>query len=159
MPIDTSNFPLKLSGLTDREEIADALYRICYGFDGGNFELFRSGWSSKEDSWFEIRNEKKVGHEEINKVFHAIASLDSHHLITNVRINIKGETAILHANAQNQHFRNNEGLQISEGRPNFLGGGVYEVHFVKEEGEWKVFGWVYKTLWCQGSAETFAPPK
>lgn len=60
MPLDISHYPTTITGLTEREQIADALNRVLYGLDHDNAGLFRSGWSSKAEPSFVFQGQEPM---------------------------------------------------------------------------------------------------
>ena len=81
--------PIALSSLSIHEAVADALYRAVIGLDTNDHALFESAWD-KNNACFDREGTLFDGMDEINKnLWELISKLDSHHTISNVRIDVK----------------------------------------------------------------------
>ena len=159
MPFDTSSYPTTLTGLTEREAIADCLYRATLAFDHNDHRLFRSACSTSTPTVMQIGDQDPiVGVENIieRSVDH-VGKMDTQHLVSGIRIDVRpdAKTASLTCNALNQHFRPGDGLKAE--KDNLLAGSLYEMEFVKEDDGWKIAKWVLKIIYTQGTYAVFQP--
>jgi len=146
-------YPQSLSGLSTREEIADTIIRACLGLDSNDKALWESAWAADPDISLDINGNVMKGLENFNKnCFDGIGPMDTQHLLTSIRIDIKegADTAHLTANALAQHYRPAQG-QVPDAE-RMLAGSTYDVQVVKEaDGQWKIKTWVLKIIWTEGS--------
>lgn len=150
-PISTMSFPVALSGLTPREAITDSLYRCVLGMDINDVALFDSAFTL--DSSFDLNGTVLEGLDNIHtKCYDLIAKLDTTHIISNIRIDLKdGESkASLTASAVGQHYRQGQGKE--SGATQLLSGGLYYLDLIKDEGDglWKITHWKLKSTWFNG---------
>lgn len=154
MPIDYSHLPLKLTGLTEREQIKDTLYRCLLSFDSGSKQLFESAITSDRESFSMkigdqpvVQGADKVWKESIEH----IGQMDTQHNVSGVRIDIKpdGKSAFVTANALNQHLKEGQGMNLEA--DHLLAGGFYELDYVKEAEEWRIKHFGMKIVWTRGS--------
>ena len=152
-------YPQSLNGLSTREEIADTVIRATLGLDSNNKALWESSWAADPDITLSAGSIVMKGLESINKdCFDRVGPMDTQHLITGIRIDVKNglNTAHLTANALAQHYRAGQGQD-----PNAefrLGGRTYDIQVVKEsDGQWKIKTWVINTIWSQGTQAVFQP--
>ncbi|CAI7584244.1 unnamed protein product [Penicillium palitans] len=143
--------PVSLTpALSEREAVADALYRSVLAFDTADEVLFKS--SLTEDAVLVLNGTVLEGYEAIyNGSYVTIAKMDTNHFLTNMRINITEESkAQVSCSALSQHYRGGEGMK--PGSDFLLGGGHYAVELVKDAGDglWKIKHWTLKTTWGQG---------
>ena len=155
-PLLAMSLPLHLSNLTDREAIADAIYRAVIGADSNDQELFDSAFVP--DAEFEMNGQSIKGLANVHEgMFSRIAPMDTHHLVLNLRIEVtKGaNTAAATAYSQNQHFKPGQGL--TDGAKQLMSGGKYAMTFVKDvEGHWRMNKWSFATIWRQGDRSVMA---
>jgi hypothetical protein len=126
-------YPPSLSGLSTREQIADTIVRACLGLDSNNKALWESAWAADPDIALEISGNVMQGMENINKnCFDGIGPMDTQHLLTSIRINVKEGANMAHmtANALAQHYRAGQGQDPNAER--MLAGSTYDIHAVKE---------------------------
>jgi len=146
------SFPHILTSLTEREAIVDALYRALLGFDVNDYSLFKSAFS-EPDAVVEISENAIQGTEAIRtKLYDLVAAMDTTHMISNVRIEVKdgASVAFLSAYSLAQHCPLGKG-QEPEG-PKYTGGTIYLIDLVKDEndGIWKIKKWAMNGIWGQG---------
>jgi hypothetical protein len=151
-------YPDTLTGLTTREAITDALYRIIIGFDRHDILIFNSACAG-DDVAFEIHDgdekTKVSGTSTIrDTVLAAVGPMDTQHIISNVRVDVKegANTASLWAYAMAQHCPPGKGRETDG--PKYLVGGEYALDLVKDDGDglWKIKKFVLKIIWKQGDA-------
>lgn len=155
--MSTNSLPATLSpALSDREAVADALYRFSTGLDRNDKALFESAFSS--DAVFVLDDNAMDGLDAINaNCFGPISQLDTTHFLTNLRINITdGDTkAELTCSALAQHYRGGEGKKPDA--TSLLVGSSYRTQLVKtkEDGLWKIKRSEVKIAWSQGDWGVF----
>ncbi|KAK3622131.1 hypothetical protein LTR56_022357 [Elasticomyces elasticus] len=125
-------FPINLTGLTTREAITDAVYRCTLAFDTGDAKLLES--ASTEDAIIDLDGMVISGLDDIRtKVLGSVGKLDTTHLATNLRIDIKSE-------------------RRNPAATRFLVGGMYFIDMIKDEkdGLWKSKHWKVQITWNEG---------
>jgi hypothetical protein len=147
-----SELPHTLTSLTDREAIADALYRLLTSIDEGDVPLFNSAWSG-QDVIFDFGGNVTSGLPSINAfLIGKIGPMDTTHMPTNVRIELKdgASDAKLTAYALAQHAA--PGTGPKEDSPKYLTGCRYYLDLVKKDGLWKISKFRMRVVWTQGDA-------
>lgn len=141
---------VNLSGLSTREAVADVVYRCVNAFDTADYNLLESALT--EDCVGDLAGTKMTGLETLKKEsFDRVSKLDTTHFVTNVRVDLKGETkATLTATATARHYRAGEGT--TPGATHFTSGGLYTLECVKDgsDGSWKANYWGLKLIWFEG---------
>lgn len=145
--------PIHLSSLSPREAVADALYRCLAGLDKNDRTLFDSAWVHDDATSFEMPGRSIVGMDALHKhMFDVVGPMDSQHMISNVRIDVKdgADTAWMSVYSQAVHYRPGEGKDPSS--KHFTGGTVYYMDLVKDEkdGLWKIKKLRVDVLWFDG---------
>ncbi|KAK9453080.1 hypothetical protein V1511DRAFT_489988 [Dipodascopsis uninucleata] len=143
--------PASLDSLSVREAIADAIYRAVGGVDTADHALFESAFTA--DAIFDLNGNVMDGLDDINsKCYDKVSKLDTSHLITNIRIDIKDgkSSASVTASALAQHYRQNQGTVPDSA--SFLAGSLYFIDCIKDDsdGLWKIKHWKLKFAWTQG---------
>ncbi|KAK9491202.1 hypothetical protein V1508DRAFT_226766 [Lipomyces doorenjongii] len=143
--------PSALPSLGVREAITDALYRCVIGLDTADVALFDSGFT--QDASFDLNGDVMEGLSAIHtRCYDFIATLDTTHFITNVRVDVKdGESkASMTASALAQHYRHKQGRE--PGATRFMTGSLYFVDCVKdgEDGLWKIKHLKLQSIWTEG---------
>ncbi|SCU89906.1 LANO_0D06854g1_1 [Lachancea nothofagi CBS 11611] len=141
-----------LSGLTTREEIVDVVYRVCLALDSNDKALWESAWARSPDITLDIGGNVSTGLEKINAGFDSIGPMDTQHLVSSVRVDVKdgSDKAHVTANALAQHFRAGQG-QVPNA-DHLLVGSTYDIQIVKQaDGAWKLKTWVLKVTWTEGT--------
>ncbi|KAI1120364.1 hypothetical protein F5Y10DRAFT_258586 [Nemania abortiva] len=148
-----SALPAALPGLTDRESIADALYRAVLAFDHGDDALLRSAVT--DDVVAEMPGSPPASSIAALKaaVFDRVAfGLDTTHFISNVRVSMDSgaSTAQVSCSALAQHIRKGKGFESGPHR--FMSGGMYLCDVVKQDasGLWKIKTWKANIVWVDG---------
>ena len=152
------------SSLSQREAIADALYRAAIGSDHNDEALFNSAWSG-EDVSMEIHDDnddnKKVlpNLSLIRKVvLDRVGPMDTTHNISMVRVSVEdgADTATVTATSVAQHCPPGKGKDPAG--PKYTVGGEYSVEVVKDEaGVWKMKKLMLHVIWTQGDASLMGP--
>lgn len=151
----TFALPAELAGgLTDREAIADALYRVALAFDLNDEALLRSAVT--DDISVEGPRSSTNGVEEFKAVvFGRVSKVDTTHILTNMRINIENrDTAKVTCSALAQHVRPGQGFDPSAGK--LTSGGIYLCDVVKVGGLWKIKTWKTNITWIDGDRSMFS---
>lgn len=147
--------------LTPSEAVADALYRACLAIDTDDRTLFDSAWIQSSDkegpnapTFSVVGGKSSVGNKAIRQqLFDTVGPMDTHHMISNVRVNFKGEeggeeVAEMTAYAHAMHHRAGEGMQPD--KKGLLGGTIYELELVKDGEVWRMKKWVNRIVWVDG---------
>jgi hypothetical protein len=152
-------YPLSVSGLSTREQITDTIIRAGLGLDSNNKALWESAWAAHQNISLDIDGNILKGLEQLNSgCFDTIGAMDTQHLVSNIRVDVKEGADIAHvtANVLAQHYRAGEGQVLGADR--MLAGATYDVMVVKEEsGEWKVMTWALRTIWKEGNPAVMLP--
>jgi len=138
----------------EKDGITDAIYRAIIGLDTNDYGFFNSAWARTHPCVFDFNGRSIDGRDAIDEqIFHPIGPLDTMHFLSNVRVQSRAETeegtAYLTCYALAQHFRPGEGVDTAQ-TAHLLGGAMYFVNLVKEEGEWRVSKWAMKIVWLEG---------
>lgn len=147
------SYPIKLTNLTTREAIADAIHRATTAYDHNDYDMLASAFTT--DATFGVDGHAITGLENIKtQNFDRVGKLDTLHLITNIRIEVESDaatTASATANGLAQHYATGEGLDAANTR-RLLAGVEYFVDLVKveDEGLWKISKMIIKTHWREG---------
>ncbi|KAK4495287.1 hypothetical protein PRZ48_013617 [Zasmidium cellare] len=160
----SASHPQTLPSLTQREAIADALYRATIASDHHDIDLFTSAWAG-EDVSMQIHDDQVralSGLSQIRKiVLDRVGPMDTTHNIAMVRVNWKeGEdVASLTATSTNVHAKAGTGREVGAGK--YTVGGEYVVDLVKDgEGVWRIKKLVLNVIWTSGDASLMGgPPK
>jgi hypothetical protein len=142
--------PISLAGgLTDREAIADALYRAVLAIDHADEALLRSAMT--EDASTEIPGVVAAnGIEELKAtVYDRVSKLDTTHFLSNIRVNIESATtAKVSCSAMAQHVRTGQGMNPASIK--FTSGALYQCDVVKVDELWKIKYWKAQMVWFDG---------
>jgi hypothetical protein len=156
-------YPQNLSSLSEREAIADALYRAAIASDRHDNELFDSAWAG-EDVSMEIHDDQKRSLDGLSlirkMVLNRVGSMDTTHNISMVRVNYKdgADTASLTATSTNQHCPPGTGRDPSA--PKYTVGAHYSVDLIKASDMWKIKKLILNVIWTSGDASVMGgPPK
>lgn len=142
--------PAQLSGLTEREAIADALYRGVLAFDHADESLLLSAVT--DDIHFEMPGTSVQGFAAVKEaVFDRVSKLGTTHFLTNLRIAIDSPTAAkVTCTSTAQHVRVGKGFE--PGPHKFTSGGFYACDVVKVGDLWKIKSWWFNIVWVGGNA-------
>lgn len=139
-----------LNLITEREAVADALYRAVHAFDDNDVALFNSAMC--EDVDFKMNENVFSGRDAIKtQILDFVGPKDTTHMISNVRVDLKpgDKTATLSAYAQAQHCHPGQGCDTSS--PKYMSGSRYHLNLVKnEEKVWKIKEWNMQIIWLEG---------
>ncbi|KAK9364639.1 hypothetical protein V1509DRAFT_572598 [Lipomyces kononenkoae] len=154
------SLPHKLPGLTEREAVADALYRAILGFDNNDVSIFNSAFI-EQDAVFDMSGHVINGIDAIRtQILDLVGPMDTTHTVSNIRVDLKdgASTASLTAHAVAQHCPPGRGKEPDG--PKFLSGSTYFIDLVKDEsdGLWKIAKYAMKIIWTQGDASVMHRP-
>ena len=152
--------PHILTSLTEREAVADALYRAIIGLDSNDVSIFNSAWS-EQNAVFDLRGNVINGLDAIRtQLLDFVGPMDTTHMISNVRVDVKdgASTASLTAYALAQHCPPGKGREPDS--PKYLAASTYFLDLVKDksDGLWKIEKWVMKVIWTQGDSSVMQRP-
>ncbi|KAH6649342.1 hypothetical protein F5144DRAFT_552682 [Chaetomium tenue] len=157
----TDMYPHYLPSLSERDAIADALYRVAIGCDRNDVQLFNSGWAG-EDVSFEIHRDDEtvvsnlsVIRENILKI---VGPMDTTHNVTMVRVNLKdgADTATLTAMSTAHHSA--AGMGRNPTGPKYIAGGEYLADLTKDgSGVWRIKKLVLRVIWTKGDPSVVWP--
>jgi ketosteroid isomerase-like protein len=143
----------------DRYEIADALYRFCFGLDQGDADSLASAFT--EDAVFDFRPAGKklqlnfpvmTGRQAIlDAVLPLIGPLDTSHTASNLQIEISGDSATLSAWVMSQHFMPREGAR--RGAEHALLMNRYDCELARDGDKWRFKRITVSNAWAQGDPE------
>ena len=141
-----------LTALSPREAVADALQRCLLGVDSNNRALFESGCVKDESMVVYAGDIKLEGWNAIGSFFDRVFTMVTHHMISNVRVEVKdgADTASMSAHAVARHIRPEDALKVED--TSYTGGCLYVIDLVKDGGDglWKIKRWELKLLWTTG---------
>ena len=147
--------PAQLNGLTDREAIADALYRVVLAFDHADEELLKSAFATDKPR-FEMPGHVLEGIPEMKAaVFDRVSKLDTTHFLSNIRVNIQSPTtAQATCSAMAQHAATGKGVEGDGAK--LTSGGFYYSDMIKEGDLWKIQTWRASFVWLVGDRSVMA---
>lgn len=138
---------------SEREAVADAIYRAVLALDTDDTTLFKS--SVTDDTVCDLNGTVMNGIDAI--IAHPVWKLDTTHHISNLRINITdgASKAQVTCSGLAQHYRAGEGMK--PGAAPLLAGSLYWIELVKDAGDglWKFKHWKIKTTWGHGEWGVF----
>ncbi len=143
----------------DRFEIADALHRYAFGLDHGDADSLASALT--EDCRFDFRPAGRkleidfpllTGRDAIlNGVLPLIGPLDTSHSVSNLQIEIVGDTATLYAYVLSQHFLPREGSR--RGSEYALLMNRYDCNLMRDGDKWRFKRITIDNAWALGNPE------
>lgn len=121
-----------LQALLDKQEIHDVLMRYCRGIDRCDEELLRSVYHP--DAWDDHGEFKGPASEFIPHVLKGLrAGSGNFHSVSNVLIELDGDTAYSEAYVTSWHPMTRDGV-----RANWIFAGRYVDRFERRDGVWKI---------------------
>jgi ketosteroid isomerase-like protein len=143
----------------DRHEIADALHRFAFGLDHGDADSLASAFT--EDCIFDFRPAGKkleldfpklTGRDAIvEAILPLLGPLDTSHTVSNLQIEISGDTATMDAYVMAQHFMPREGSR--RGSENALLMNRWDCELVRDGQKWRFKRVTIDNAWMQGDPE------
>ncbi|KAH7382741.1 hypothetical protein DE146DRAFT_669736 [Phaeosphaeria sp. MPI-PUGE-AT-0046c] len=159
----SQSFPHTLPSRSQREAIADALYRAAIASDHHDSELFESAFAG-EDVSMEIHDDNKRVLEGLSRirtaVLNRVGPMDTTHNISMVRVNHQdgADTASLTATSTAQHAAPGTGRDPNGAK--YTVGGEYSVDLIKDvSGMWRIKKLVLNVVWTSGDASLMQPPQ
>lgn len=151
--------PLSLTGLTPREAITDAAYRLARSFDHADIDAFNSVITDDMVVEFNILEKKIMTGSEIRtEIFDRVAKLDTTHMLSNFRIHVKdgAKEADMQCYTLSQHCPLGRGKE--PGAPKFLAGAEFTFELVLDEkdGVWRIRKWVAELMWSEGDVSVIS---
>ncbi|GAA0525672.1 hypothetical protein GCM10010172_02680 [Paractinoplanes ferrugineus] len=149
--IDTS------STLADRAAIADTLHRYTAGLDLDDAELLASSLTA--DAVVDLGPAmRRIGYDfppltpretVVEALIGAVGPLDTSHAISNIRYDIAGDTATVHAYAQANHFKPGTGSDPAVTR-HALMMNRYTATMVRDGEQWRIRHLDIANAWFEG---------
>jgi hypothetical protein len=146
--------------IADRAAITDALYRYAAGLDLGDASLLES--SLTEDGTVDLTAAvTKLGFEfpvltpravVTDTLVAAVGPLDTSHSISNMRIDLAGDTATVRCYAQANHFLPGEGPQPDRTR-HALMMNRYTAEVVRDGAGWRIRHLAIDLAWFEGDPQ------
>ena len=143
----------------DRYEIADTMHRYAFGLDHGDADSLASAFT--EDGVFDFRPAgsrlgidfpRLIGRQTIlDTLLPLLGPLDTTHTVSNLQIEISGDTATLFAYVMSQHFMPREGSR--RGSENALLMNRYDCELVRDGLKWLFRSVTIDNAWLQGDPE------
>lgn len=143
----------------DRFEIADALHRYAFGLDHGDADSLASALT--EDCRFDFRPAGRkleidfpllIGRDAIlNGVLPLIGPLDTSHSVSNLQIEIVGDTATLYAYVLSQHFMPHEGSRPASEYALLMN--RYDCNLMRARDKWRFNRMTIDNAWALGNPE------
>jgi hypothetical protein len=152
----------KHSSLTPREAVVDCVTRLITALDFNDVKVFRNEFIG-ENAIMELNGSASKTLESLSSivtnVFDLIGPMDSTHMMTNVRVDLKegADDATFTSFVLAQHCTAGKGKDPAA--PKWLVGGSYTVALVKDaQDEWKVKKFVVDVIWNQGDPSVMSNP-
>jgi hypothetical protein len=152
--------PAELAQLAyDRFEIADAMHRYAFGLDHGDGDSLASAFT--EDCVLDFTTAgQKLGlpftvlngrNQVLEVLVPMIGPLDTSHTISNVQIEVSGDTATLHCYLMSQHFMPGEGPR--QGADHALLMNRYDADLVRDGLKWRIQRVTIDNVWAEGNPD------
>ena len=143
----------------DRTEIAETMYRYAFGLDHGDPDSLASAFTEDAVLDFSAGGAKLgldfpvlTGREAIVQTLIAIIGpLDTSHTLSNIQVEVSGETATLHAYMMAHHFPPGQGSQ--RGSDHALLMNRYEVELVRDGTRWRMRRVMIDNAWAEGDPD------
>jgi hypothetical protein len=143
----------------DRYEIADTLHRYAFGLDHGDADSLAS--TLTEDCIFDFTPAgKKLGLDFpkltgrktiVDALLPLLGPLDTSHTVSNLQIEVSGDSATLYAYVMAQHFMPRQGSR--PGSENALLMNRYDCELVRDGEKWRLKRVTIDNAWAQGNPE------
>ena len=140
----------------DRTEIAETMYRYAFGLDHGDPDslasvltedavLDFSAGGAKLGLDFPVLNGRDAI---VQTLIAIIGSLDTSHTLSNIQVEVSGDSATLHAYLMAQHFPPGQGAKL--GCDFALLMNRYDVELVRDGLKWRMRRVMIDNVWAQG---------
>ena len=143
----------------DRYEIADTLHRYAYGLDHGDADALASAFT--EDCLFDFKSARAklgIGFNKltgraaiVETLLPILGPLDTSHTVSNLQIEINGDSATVHAYVMAQHFMPREGSRADA--ENALLMNRYDCDLVRDGQKWRFTRVTIDNAWAQGNPD------
>jgi hypothetical protein len=150
--------PIHITGLSDREACIDTFLRFTQGLDECNKQLIASSWT--EDAVLDLTPMQKIGLSFgitstrgaiVSQTLNGVGSMDSHHLVSNWRVHIQGNTAYMTGAGLAQHYPPTLGPR-PEVDNRLLMANRYNVELRRaEDGLWRMSKLTISNGWTEGN--------
>jgi len=152
--------PAEMSQLAhDRFEIADTMHRYAFGLDHGDPDSLASAFT--EDCVIDFTSAaKKLGLEfpilsgrdlMVQTLIPMLGPLDTSHTVSNLQIEVSGDTATLHGYIMSQHFMPGEGPR--RGSDYALLMNRYDAELLRDGAKWRFKRVIIDNAWAEGDPE------
>jgi len=137
-----------LKTILDRQVICDLLNCYCWSLDDHAWERLATCFLPEAVGYYGEEIGEKVGYQAIEQLCRsALTPLDSsQHMISNIEIELGGDTARSRCYLQAQHYKAG-----TPGGDNFTLGGYYRDELVRTSEGWKIKRRELHTLWVDGN--------
>ncbi|MGH6657367.1 MAG: nuclear transport factor 2 family protein [Actinocrinis sp.] len=147
----------------DRADIADALHRYAAGIDENDAGLLASSLDpdavvdlSRATAQIGVRFPTLVRRDVVvGSLISLFGPMDTSHALTNLRITVDGDTAVLRCYAQTRHYPPGDGPRPDRTR-NALMMNRYTAELVRCDGHWRIRHLVVDNLWFEGDPAVLA---
>jgi hypothetical protein len=144
---------------SDRYEIADTLHRYAFGLDHDDAEVLASAFT--DDCLFDFKSARAklgVGFNKlagraaiVETLLPLLGPLDTSHTVSNLQIEISGDSATLHAYVMAQHFMPREGSR--SGSEHALLMNRYDCELRRDGEKWRFKRVTIDNAWAQGNPD------
>ena len=141
-----------LTGLSSREEVADALHRCLLGVDSNNKDLFASACLKNEEINIVAGPVNVKGWTAVQEFFNKVFDLTTTHIASNVRVELRdgAERASLTCHVVAYHVRPEEAFKPEDTSYTMSSLNDMELVMDNADGLWKIKSWKLKALWTTG---------
>ncbi|TVY46992.1 hypothetical protein LOCC1_G003599 [Lachnellula occidentalis] len=159
----SQSYPQTLPSLSQREAIADAVYRAAIASDHHDAALFDSAWAG-EDVSMEIHDDTKKVLQGLSviraNVLHRVGPMDTTHNISMVRVNYQDGAVAASLTATSTATHAASGTGRDPNGTKYTVGGEYSVDLIKDEaGVWRIKKLALNVVWTTGDASLMRPPQ
>ncbi|MGL5860940.1 MAG: nuclear transport factor 2 family protein [Phycicoccus sp.] len=141
----------------DERDALDALIRFAEGLDRGDADILASAFAEDAVADFAPAAERigisfplLTGRDTIvTGLIGSIGALDTSHSVTNTRVTVNEDGAVLTAYVEAQHFPTGEGSQPGSTRQ-LLMKNTYRVDLVRGSDDWRISRMTIDNLWTVG---------
>jgi len=137
---------------SDKVAVVDALYRFAAGLDQRNKDLLSSAFAADAISDFRLAGKKAgfeypvlEGRESIVEALRgSLSTLDTTHSVSNPRVSINGDKAVLDALVEAQHLPSNDHSR------HYLMKNRYDVELIRQDEIWVIQRVTIDNVWRTG---------
>lgn len=151
--------PATIDTIPATAEPEDALNRFAFGLDAADRGLLESAFT--DDVLFDV---SRVGDEDsgfppiegresvVPMLLMSMGPLDTMHALSNFRVRVDGDRAVLNCYAMAQHFRPGEGPSRHT-TDQVMMGNKYDAELVRDGDIWRIKRLTIVTVWSQGNPD------